>query len=432
LSTVSGAIPNDSWVDYDVTAAITGDGTYSFAISSTTTNSLFFNSSEAPDNLPVLIIETDGSANLLLNESSPERGVVRQLSLNSVPTFAGTGQCLDGTLQFTITNQGDPMTEAAGYSLFGPSGELEPGTFGPLDIDGTATITVPSITEGGTYTLFVGLDGLVITAECAVPTATPTFTATATETPVPTVEPTLTPTATETPTPLPTFTWIPAPTLAPTATEVPPTATLAPTATPLPLGLPFSDNLDSGPAAWSVSGGWTLQDAAQIGGVGAFWYANSNTAAVETLSLAYPLDLRTALHPILRFDSVLAASHSIANVEISLDGVVWQPVFGVLPSGNWQTVYVDLSAYQQQTVWLRWVRLVQDPQIDQPADFWMVDNVAVADASVLLPSPTPTSTYTLVPTAAPTETPLPTNTVEAGAGAVPAEATPEVTEAPSP
>ncbi len=448
LSSHPAAIPDNTWVEYDVTAAITGDGTYSFAIVSSTTNSLFFNSSEAPDNVPVLIIETGDSVNMLMDGMVMQPQVVQ--SLNVISLFDASGQCLEGELLYTITNLGDPMTAPASYSVFGPSGALQPGEFGPLDIDQSATIIQSGITQPGIYTLFANVEGLVVAAECAaapiaVETEVVTEEALPTEAPVAvlTEEPVVVPTeeATDELVPLPTFTWLPQPTEVPADTAVPPTATSelpAATATPQPLALPFSDHLDNGGALWSVNGGWILQDAALLGGTGAFWYTSLNADTVETLSLAYPLDLRTAQQPLLRFDSLLVASHSSASVEISLDGVTWQPLLSVQPSENWQTMFVDLSAYQQQTVWLRWVRLASAPALGQEADFWTIDNVDVAEAVLLLPSPTPTPSPEPIiipatevpspePIVAPVEPPAPANTSEGNASALPVEATAEAT-----
>ncbi|WP_368294140.1 DNRLRE domain-containing protein [Dehalobacter sp. TBBPA1] len=49
----------DSWVDYDVTAAITGNGEYSFALANISSQYTKYNSSEASLNLPELVIEME-------------------------------------------------------------------------------------------------------------------------------------------------------------------------------------------------------------------------------------------------------------------------------------------------------------------------------------------------------------------------------------
>jgi hypothetical protein len=145
---------------------------------------------------------------------------------------------------------------------------------------------------------------------------------------------------------------------------------------------------------------------------------SSNDGSVAILTLRYPLDLRAVPQPLLRFDSLLASSHSIAQLEISADGQVWQPIVAVQPSVGWQPVTVDLSSYQQQIIWLRWVWISQVPAVSQTADFWSVDNVVVADASMMQPTTTPTTAPSLIPslpaaTPGATETPAATLAPEA-------------------
>ncbi len=55
LDTV-GEVANNTWVEYDVTGAVTGNGTFSFGLDSTSSNSLYFNSEEATDNHPQLVL----------------------------------------------------------------------------------------------------------------------------------------------------------------------------------------------------------------------------------------------------------------------------------------------------------------------------------------------------------------------------------------
>ncbi len=57
-----GAVGDNVWVELDVTAAISGDGTYSFGMDTTSTNSVFYYSKEASANPPELVIEVDTSA----------------------------------------------------------------------------------------------------------------------------------------------------------------------------------------------------------------------------------------------------------------------------------------------------------------------------------------------------------------------------------
>lgn len=73
LSSV-GAVTANSWVEYDVTAAITGDGVYSFGIMNNSTTSAYFASKEStnPVNPPQLVItQAGGAANVQANRVIP-------------------------------------------------------------------------------------------------------------------------------------------------------------------------------------------------------------------------------------------------------------------------------------------------------------------------------------------------------------------------
>ncbi len=52
-----GALAANAWTEYNVTAAIGADGTYSFALEATSDDSVFFSSREATLNKPELIVE---------------------------------------------------------------------------------------------------------------------------------------------------------------------------------------------------------------------------------------------------------------------------------------------------------------------------------------------------------------------------------------
>jgi hypothetical protein len=58
LLDTAGAVTTNTWVEYDVTSAVTGNGLVSFGLSSTSTDSPYFNSREAyPAEKPELVIE---------------------------------------------------------------------------------------------------------------------------------------------------------------------------------------------------------------------------------------------------------------------------------------------------------------------------------------------------------------------------------------
>ncbi|MCZ7573770.1 MAG: DNRLRE domain-containing protein [Ardenticatenaceae bacterium] len=56
LST-AGSVAAGNWVEFDVTAGIQGNGTYSFGMRSSSSNSVYYNSREAVSNQPMLIIQ---------------------------------------------------------------------------------------------------------------------------------------------------------------------------------------------------------------------------------------------------------------------------------------------------------------------------------------------------------------------------------------
>jgi len=56
-----GVVPDNSWAAWDVTSVITGDGTYSFALSNFNSNSVFYYSKEAASFKPYLALEIGGT-----------------------------------------------------------------------------------------------------------------------------------------------------------------------------------------------------------------------------------------------------------------------------------------------------------------------------------------------------------------------------------
>jgi len=62
LSTVRQPIIKNSWMELDVTSAIAGDGVYSFALKNLSQDSVYYNSGEANNRQPVLVVIFDGVA----------------------------------------------------------------------------------------------------------------------------------------------------------------------------------------------------------------------------------------------------------------------------------------------------------------------------------------------------------------------------------
>jgi hypothetical protein len=195
LSTL-GAVTLNTFVEFDVTTAIQGNGTYSFGIKTTSQNDAWYNAKEAGTNPPVLIIDF-----AMTQTDTPTA------TSTIIPTDTPT---LTATYTSTATDTPVPTNT-------------------PTAIATNTSLPTDTPTATPTYT----------------PTATPTHTATlvpptATDTPLPTDTPTALPTHTPTDTPTatatPTATDTPTATATHTATSVPPTATdtSLPTATDTP------------------------------------------------------------------------------------------------------------------------------------------------------------------------------------------------------
>ncbi|HYM80621.1 MAG TPA: IPT/TIG domain-containing protein, partial [Candidatus Limnocylindria bacterium] len=69
----SQAAGTNVWVEYDVTAAITGNGTYSFGLRSASTNSTYYTSDEGASNRPTLVVQT-ASPPPLISSFAPASG----------------------------------------------------------------------------------------------------------------------------------------------------------------------------------------------------------------------------------------------------------------------------------------------------------------------------------------------------------------------
>ncbi len=217
-----GSVSTNTWYEVDVTSLITGDGTYSLRVSSTSSNGADFSSKEGT-NPPQLVIQT---------QNPPTA------TSTSTPTATQTATAtLTSTLTFTPTQT--PTATSTATALPSP-------TFTPTNT-ATATSTAsasPSPTNTPSQT-----PTPTNTAALPSPTSTPTNTATATSTAaLPT--PTFTPTETQTPT---STVALPSPTDTPTETHTPTntatalvsatdTSTATPTATSTASALPSPTN----------------------------------------------------------------------------------------------------------------------------------------------------------------------------------------------
>jgi PKD repeat protein len=124
------AIAAGRWYELDVTPLITGDGTYSVRVSTTSTNGVGFNSKEASTNRPQLVVTTDGTTTTTLplaTNAGPDRASTTGTSL------AFNGSASGGTAPYTYTWQFGDGTTATGTSV--SHAYTTAGTY-------TATVTV--------------------------------------------------------------------------------------------------------------------------------------------------------------------------------------------------------------------------------------------------------------------------------------------------
>lgn len=183
---------------------------------------------------------------------------------------------------------------------------------------------------------------------------------------------------------------------------------ITPPVTPLPaaLTLPAWATMDDGASAWLGSRNWSLQ--AHDGGLA--WVMTSTSS--EVLRWLTPLDLRGVADPIVLSFQTWFAGSGRAVVQVSPDGLDWQPVIVVPPADHWTTIHADLSAWRGSVIQLEFVW--QGTASAAPDD-WAVDDVSVAavpalpTASGLIPAETPASTPLplLLPSALPTDAAVP-------------------------
>jgi hypothetical protein len=57
-----GAVSANTWIEFDVTSAVTGNGTFSFAITSASSNTVGYSSSEGANSPQLVVVASSGSA----------------------------------------------------------------------------------------------------------------------------------------------------------------------------------------------------------------------------------------------------------------------------------------------------------------------------------------------------------------------------------
>ncbi|MDD3524619.1 MAG: M14 family zinc carboxypeptidase [Candidatus Cloacimonetes bacterium] len=150
----------------------------------------------------------------------------------------------------------------------------------------------------------------------------------------------------------------------------------------------FAEDWESGTSAWEIQGPWVLQDQIAKSGnaITDSWggrghYAQNCDVWIKT---ADAITLPAGGNPMLYFDSHLYTEwdHDPVTVEISTDDENWNELW--LSSGRqdwWQKIYVDLSEYEGESVYLRF-RLRDNSIADELTDpGWTLDNIRVITGS---------------------------------------------------
>ncbi len=101
--------------------------------------------------------------------------------------------------------------------------------------------------------------------------------------------------------------------------------------------------------------------------------AASGRLSVTQLGGASPLLVDASTGTSLAFASSMDGSLSYAEVQVSLDGLIWRTIARVAPDEAWTDVEIDLSEYAGHRLY---VRFVYAPQPDETA-IWRVGNVRI-------------------------------------------------------
>jgi len=236
----TGAFGTSTWVEYNVTSLVTGNGTYTFALVADSTDGVTFSSREGTTP-PQLVVTTQS-----IPTGTATFTPTSTVTLTSTPTLTATPTM---TLTNTPTATQTPTQTPTGL----PTSTSTPTATATPSQTPTSTPTntgLPTNTPTSTSTSTPTETGVPTNTPTATPTNpisptdTPTATATPSQTPTNTSLPTSTPTATSTPSQTPTSPSLP--TNTPTATATP---TSTPTFTPSPTNTGSVSSLTLTPVA---------------------------------------------------------------------------------------------------------------------------------------------------------------------------------------
>jgi hypothetical protein len=171
IATRTASIANNSWIEYDVSSAVTGNGSYSFGLSTAGSNSLYFNSLEASSNKPVLEISYADSGNTAPTISDVTDQTISVNSATSALAFTiSDAQTAAGSLLLSASSSNINLVPNANI-VFGGSGTNRTVTVSPAPNQvGTAIISL-NVSDG----ILSASDSFVLTVNVGAGTTTLSF-----------------------------------------------------------------------------------------------------------------------------------------------------------------------------------------------------------------------------------------------------------------
>ncbi|MCB9157720.1 MAG: PKD domain-containing protein [Caldilineaceae bacterium] len=139
-----GAVNSDQWVEYNVTAAITGNGLVSFALDTTSSNSLLFSSKEGAHAPELIVIYGDGTGGGSGGSGPTNQPPTANAGVNQTITLPSSAVLNGSATDDGLPNPPNALTYAWSKQS-GPGGV----TFG----DVSNPSTTASFAQAGTYTL---------------------------------------------------------------------------------------------------------------------------------------------------------------------------------------------------------------------------------------------------------------------------------------
>lgn len=164
----SGAVTTSSWAEIDVTSYITGDGLYSFGVTTTSNNPIRFRTKEASSNSPQLVIETGSGATSTATATATNTPTATQTETPTATATDGPTATPTSTGTATNTPTNTPTPSGGGSTFtFNPVADAAVASNRPTTNYGLLeTLSVDISPEFNSYLRFnvQGLDGSPVTA----------------------------------------------------------------------------------------------------------------------------------------------------------------------------------------------------------------------------------------------------------------------------